>query len=270
MKKWIAAILMIGMIATTTVTSYASYNVPEAYMGFSVTEDWHVFSKNMEDSELLDAVGLTAEEINKSLLKSDCEYFITNPKEKAEIYVKVKKNAVANEFYNILETEDEILRNELDRILHEGFSVDQFDYLPEEVVITPYSQMKFVTVPGAVRYDGKRCGMVYGFTFVNGNGIAFMMQGNSETPTEKDMATISEIAGSVSFTVIKEKGEDIATEEQAENTAPKQSKLQYIAGGFGAIALAVLCLYLIQHMRKNENKPETEKQEEYETHNNAD
>jgi len=255
MKRWIAAVLMVITALGGCFTASASYSVPEAYMGFSVTEDWYVLSKNMEDEEMLEAMGITAEEVNETLVKSDCEYFIINPKEKSEIYVKVKKNAVSEEFYNIFETEDEILKAELDRILQDGFSVDQFHYLADDVIITPYAQMKFVTVPGTAQYDGKRSGMVLGFTFVNGSGIAFLMHTDTETPVESDIATVQSIADSVSFTVIKEKGEAQQTEEaKEEEKAP--NPFGYIVGGLGAIALAALCLYLIKRIQKPDTNSE--------------
>lgn len=251
MKRWIAAVLMTMMVVGGSVSASASYSVPEAYMGFSVTEDWYVLSKNMEDEALLEAMGVTAEEVNETLVKSDCEYFIINPEEKSEIYVKVKKNPVAEEFYNIFETEDEILMQELDRILQDGFSVDQFHYLADDVIITPYAQTKFVVVPGTAQYDGKRSGMVIGFTFMNGSGIAFLMHTDTETPVESDVQVVQEIADSVSFTVVKDKGESQQTEEEREEEKT-QNPFGYVVGGMGAIALAALCLYLIKRIQKSD------------------
>ena len=227
-------------------------------MGFSVTDDWYVLSKNMEDEQLLDAMGVTAKEVNETLVKSDCEYFILNPKEQAEIYVRVKKNQVSDAFFNISETEDEIIQAELDTILRDGFSVDRFEYAPEHVIISPYAQMKFVIVPGTTQIDGKQSGMVFGFTFMNGSGIAFMMQTNTEMVTEAHIQTVQDIAASVSFTVVKEKGQP----QEAEQTAEENSVLNpvgYITGGLSALALAALCIYLIKRIRKSGGDLETEK-----------
>ena len=265
MKKWIAALLIAITLIPGTVS--ASYQVPEAYMGFSVPDGWFIFSKNMEDQTLLDAVDLTVDEVNESLVKSDCEYFITNPEKRSEIYVKVRNNALSDEFYNILETEDNILLEEMDRILADGFSVDQFDYLSGDVVITPYSQMKFVTIPGTAQIDGKRYGMIFGFTFVNGKGIAFMMQVDTDTPVESDIATMQDIASSVSFTVINEKGE---TSEPAQEEAPEEeaapNSFQYIIGGFAALAFAALLLYLYHCLKHPQSKPKAVKKEDHENH----
>ncbi len=265
MKKWIAA-FMIAIILVPGMVS-ASYQVPEAFMGFSVPDGWFIFSKNMEDQALLDAVDLTVDEVNESLVKSDCEYFITNPEKRSEIYVKVRSNALSDEFYNILETEDDILLDEMDRILADGFSVDQFDYLSGDVVITPYSQMKFVTIPGTAQIDGKRYGMIFGFTFVNGKGIAFMMQVDTDTPVESDIATMQDIANSVSFTVIKEKGE---ASEPAQEDLPEEdvepNSFQYIVGGLAALAFAALLLYLYHCLKKNKTKPKAVNKKDHENH----
>ena len=262
MKKWIAAILTAAALLSGSVS--ATYNVPEAYMGFSVADDWYIFSKNMENQELLDAVGLTADEVNESLVKSDCEYFITNPKAHSEIYVKVRDNEVTQEFYNILETEVDILLEEMERILRDAFSVDQFYYYPDEIVITPYSQMKFVTIPGTAQYDGKQFGMVYGFTFVNGKGVAFLMQVDTETPGESDVSMIQDIANSVSFTMINEKGETTAVHEDNKTVEEEksQSSMQYIIGGFAALAFAALCLYLYHCIKHPNTKPKAVRKED--------
>lgn len=267
MKKLIAAILAACCLTTSVLPALASYSVPEAYMGFSVSDDWFIFSKNMKNDTLLDAVDMTVGEVNEALVSSDCEYFITNPTKKAEIYVKVKKNPVADEFYNISGTEDAILQAELDRILKDGFSVDQFTYLPEAVRITSFVQMKFVTIPGTVTYDGNNVGMVFGFTFVNGNGIAFMMRVNSTAPTEEDIQTVLDIANTVSFTVVKDKGEETPAPENETETekADSPKPLPYIAGGFAALLLAAACLYLIPRIKRQSVDPEMENDEYDET-----
>lgn len=255
MKKLIAAVVLIMTVLTGTF-GVRAYDVPEAYMGFSVSEGWYAFSKNMTDTALLEAVDLTADEVNEALVNSDCEYFITNPEENAEIYVKVKKNELSQELYNIIEAEDQMIMDHLDRILKDGFSVDQFEYDPAGVTVTAYPQMKFITVPGTVLYDGAKHGMIFGATFVNGNGIAFMMYLDQETVGEQHLSAFSEIASSVSFTQIKEKGE--AQAEDSAQTEIGQSALQYIAGGFGGVALVALILYLIGRIKKSEKAGENE------------
>ena len=135
MKKLLTIFVLAAAMLCMGMNAVCSYEVPEAYMGFSVSDQWYVFSKNMTDETLLNTVGLTADEVNEALIKSDCEYFITNPTEDSEIYVKVKKNDLSYELYNILETDDQTIKNDLDRILKDGFSVDGFEYNPESVSI---------------------------------------------------------------------------------------------------------------------------------------
>lgn len=263
MKKFTAAIFLIAAFIFSVNTAF-SYEVPEAYMGFSVPEQWYVFSKNMTDDTFLNAVGLTADEVNQALVRSDCEYFITNPSEGREVYVKVKKNDLSYELYNILETDDQVIKDDLNRILKDGFSVDGFEYDPARVTVTPYPQMKFVTVPGTVQFDGKKHGMVFGATFVNGSGIAFMMYLDKETAEEEDLNTFSELAGSVSFTVIKEKGSDRIS--VPDSGGKPQSGLSYIAGGLGGLALVALCFYLIDRIKKSDCREENENGKDNQSH----
>lgn len=260
MKKLFTAFVLTAAMLCFALGTAFSYDVPEAYMGFSVSDQWYVFSKNMTDDALLNAVGLTADEVNEALIKSDCEYFITNPTEDSEIYVKVKKNDLSYEFYNILETDDQTIKNDLDRILKDGFSVDGFEYNPESVSIVPYSQMKFITVPGTVQFDGQKHGMVFGATFVNGNGISFLLYLNKEAAAEQDLKVMSDLAGSLSFTVIKEKGNDEMLNTDGEQETP-ESALSYIAGGLGGLALVALCLYFIDRIKKTERREDHENRE---------
>ena len=264
MKKLFTAFVLTAAMLCFAMGTAFSYDVPEAYMGFSVSDQWYVFSKNMTDDALLNAVGLTADEVNEALFKSDCEYFITNPTEDSEIYVKVKKNDLSYEFYNILETDDQTIKNDLDRILKDGFSVDGFEYNPESVSIVPYSQMKFITVPGTVQFDGKKHGMVFGATFVNGNGISFLLYLNKEAAGEADLKTMSDLAGALSFTVIKEKGESgeaFNTDSKNGEKEKPESALSYIAGGLGGLALVALCLYFIDRIKKSERREDHENRE---------
>ncbi len=256
MKKCIIAVLL-AVFAFGGVISAGASNLPESYMGFSVSKDWYTFSKNMTDTDLLESVDLSAEEVNKALTNSDCEYYIVNPEENAKIYVKVKKNDLSLELYNITEAEDEMILGNLDRILKDGFSMDGFWYDAANATVTEYPQMKFITIPGTVQYDGKTHGMIFGATFVNGNGIAFLMYLEEESVSEQNLSTFSELASSVSFTQIKEKSQ-VVLEEDAKKTEEKPGKLQYITGGFGALALVALILGLIARMRKPEKAGENE------------
>ena len=261
-KRIIAIILSLFCLCQTAVfAAEAPTNAgTDAYMGFSVSNGWYILSKNMTDTELLKALGLTAEEVNEALIKADCEYFITNPKEQAEIYVKTRKNAVSEEFYNISGADDAYLKGETGRILSECFSVDGFDYNAEEIVITAYPQMKFVTVPGTVQHSGGQHGMIFGYTFVNGIGIAFIMNLEAAFADEATMFTFADIAESVSFTQIKEKDENgsAANEGTGEN-AEGPKPLGYIVGGFAAIAMVILLLYIFSNMKQTKEAAEAKK-----------
>ena len=71
---------------------------------------------------------------------------------------------------------------------------------------------------------------------------------------------MTELANSVSFTVIKEKGS--AENKEAPPPTHTDSSLTYIAGGLGGVALVALCLYLIDRIKKSE---QTEQQKEDES-----
>jgi len=249
MKK-LLAIVMISIFLCGNMLFASAYEAPEAYMGFSVPEEWYVFSKNMTDNALLDAVGLNVDEVNRALVKSDCEYLILNPDNNSEIYVKIKKNQIANELYNLSNIDDETIQNNIDHILKNGFSVDGFFYETTDVRIHSYAQMKFVVVPGTVRYDGKSHGLVLGFTFINGRGIGFILYLDKEVAEEDDLQAITELANSLTFTVIRDKTTDVYLDEEEEKTG--DSALAYIAGGLGGIVLIALCLYFIHGIKKSE------------------
>lgn len=257
MKKNIAKILLLITMLFSMQSLVYSYDVPEAYMGFSVPQHWYVLSKNMTDDTLLKAAGLTVDEVNEALVKSDCEYYIAGPEIEGDIYVKVKDNDLSYEFYNIAETDDAFLVENIDRILKDGFSMEGFSYDIANVAITPYEQMKFITVPGAIYFDGANHGLVFGATFVNGKGIGFLLHLDREAITPEDMTIMSELAQSVSFTVIKEKGS--AKSKETPLPTHTDSSLAYIAGGLGGVALVALCLYFIDRIKKSE---QTEQQRE--------
>lgn len=263
MNKRLLLIAMI-LISLCINTFFVSANeVPEAYMGFSVPDEWYIFSKNMTDRALLDAVGLDTDEVNRSLVKSDCEYLILNPENNSEIYVKIKKNQIAQELYNLSDIDDEIIQTNLENILKNGFSVDGFTYEFAAVRITSYAQMKFVIVPGSVMYDGKSHGLVLGFTFINGKGIGFILYLDKDVAEEEDMQAITELANSLTFTVIRDKTTDVYLDEEEENTS--DSALAYIAGGLGGIALIAFCLYFICGIRKSESVEKSNENTENET-----
>ena len=59
MKKLFTAFVLTAAMLCFAMDTAFSYDVPEAYMGFSVSDQWYVFSKNMTDDALLNAVSLT-------------------------------------------------------------------------------------------------------------------------------------------------------------------------------------------------------------------
>lgn len=265
MKKIISTILMTLITLSLLISPASSFDVPEAYMGFSVPENFYVFSKNMTDKALLDAVDMTVKEINEALDKSDCEYMIISPEVSGSIYVKVNKNELSYELYNISETEDHIITESVERILEDGFSVDKFQYNPEDITIKTYTQMKFLIVPGTVLFDGKQHGMVFGATFVNGNGIGFIMYLEEDTFHPEDIKFMEEIASTLSFTVIKEKGSQEILAVQ--NEEKQLDAISYIAGGLGGVAMIALCFLLISKTRKTDRLEEEEDENREDTEN---
>ncbi len=240
MKKIISLLVLITTIFSLSITAYAEKK-PEAFMGFSVTEDWLVFSKDMTDESLLDSLYITQKEVNKILDDADCEYFLSNTKKNQRVYLKIENNELSNELYNISETEDGFLKDNTGRILSDGFSVDGFEYSKDDITFSQNSQMKLMTIKGKMS-SGEQ--MLIGVTFVNGSGIAFMM--HTDTITEETLEDFNEIASSVSFTVIREKG------GEDEGTGTTQTALKYIAGGLGALVIAAVLIYLADRKKKTE------------------
>ena len=257
MNKWIAAILLtVTLFVQMPFVSAEEAPVqgaPDAYVGFSVSEDWLILSKNMTEDALLEAADLTSKEVTETLVASDCEYLLLHPELNAEVYVKVKETPVSEELFSITEAEDEWILENLDRMIKEGFLVDQFQYDIKEVTVAEYPQMKYVTVPGSVIFDGKRQGMLLGFTFVNGNGVCFMMHLDTNAISDTHLTAFEELAKSVHFTVIREKGEK--TEKEQAVAEEQQSGLQYILGGLAGVILMALLLILFGKM-KNEKTAE--------------
>lgn len=240
MKKILALLILTVTFFTFSATAF-SEKAPEAFMGFSVTEDWLVFSKDMTDESLLDSLDLTQKEVNEILDDADCEYFLSNTKKNQRVYLKIENNDLSKELYNISETSDAYLNENADRILKDGFSVDGFEYNTEDISYTSNSQMKLMTIKGKMSAGEQ---MLIGVTFVNGSGIAFMM--HTDTINEETLKDFNEIASSVSFTVIREKG------GADEGTGTTQTALKYIAGGLGALVIAAILIYLADRKKKTE------------------
>ena len=250
MKK----ILSVFLTILITISCYACVFATDTFMEFSVSDDWFVFSKNMEDTEFLDKVVMTKEEVNETLENSDCEYFLTNPQKKQQVYVKVCKTEYTYELYNISEFDDKYLCDNLDKILKEVFSVNNFTY--DEALFNHGDQMKMITVPGTVVTNGEEKGLVLGVTFINGSGIGFIMKTDGTVPTDDDRKAFEELVSSVSFTSIKEKDDTVQFNDIREEKS--QDALSYITGGLGAILLVGLCYYLIERMRKTEKSDDDE------------
>lgn len=250
MKKFFTILLALCLILSMPLVSSAQ-SVPETYMELSATGDFSIFTKNMENEELLASVGKTAEEINKILENTGSESIIINRKTGAQIYFKVLKNELSYEFWNIADKEnDEIIKN-IKSILYDGFSMEGFNYQDENIEIYDYAYMKFITVWGSTYHDGGVKGVVCGGSFVNGNALVFTMLTENAEPTEEEMQGLKDLASNVSFTVIKDK-------DGSQSMAVKSGEediFNYFLGGFGALVLIIFCGYMIAKMKiKDENK----------------
>ena len=103
MKRIFAVLLALVVLISTYCVSAAT---DEAFMGLSATGDWYIFSKNMENKELLNAVDMSAREINQILENTRSESMFVNAKTKAVIYVKVDDNNKSRELWNISKTDN--------------------------------------------------------------------------------------------------------------------------------------------------------------------
>jgi len=261
-SKTLTIILLIIMIFSG-VSAYAQ-NAPEAYMEISVTDEWGIFTKNMQDEKLLLSADKSADEINELLESTGSESVIINKNTGAQIYVKVEKNDLSYELWNISEKDNEYIKENLKRIVYDGFLMSSFNYQDEDVKIDDYAYMKFITIPGSAYVDTDAHGLLAGGTIVNGNSIVFTMVTNGIKPTEEEINAVCDIAKGVSFTVIKEKTDEApVNEEQTEKDA-----FNYILGGFGALVLIIFCVYMIIRMKSREEdeteeiKKEQEEKEE--------
>ena len=259
MKRLAGVILAVMMMLGVGCTTYAQ----DAYMGFSVSEEWYVFSRDMNDTELLKSLDLTPTQVNEALDNSGCSYLLSNPAKDCEIYVKVNENDLSYELYNLAEQTNEYLIDNLRNILYDGFSMKGLNYNEAGVIISDYPQMKFVTVPGSTFYDDRKHGIVFGGTVVNGSAIGFTMYLENEDVRDEDIATMQEVASTVTFTVIKDKSED---SPQASVEEESQNALEFMVGGFGAIVVIVFCVYMIERLRHKdkEEEPTEEKGEKVE------
>ena len=254
MKKLTALMISLILIVSASLVCTAQ-NSPKSYMEISVTEPWCILSKDMKDTEILNSVSKSAEEINEILENTNSESVIINRKTMTQIYLKVRKNDVSYDLWNISDVDDVYLMENLDMIFSDGFSVADFNYKPEDVKIDNYPYMKFIMASGSTyqKNVGAR-GIVCGGTFVNGNAIVFTMVTDELTPTEYEIKAVEDVASGVSFTVIKDKT-DIKTQEENEKTT---DVFNYILGGFLAIVVIIFCVYMIIRMKNNEQNEETE------------
>ena len=249
-----AAILIVLIIMILASTSALAQNEPEAYMEISATDEWGIFTKNMQDAELLSSVGKSTQEINEILSSTGSESVIINKQTGAQIYLKVEKNDLSYELWNISDCENVYITENLKRIVYDAFLMDSFNYQDEDVKIDDYAYMKFITIPGSAYLNEDAHGLVCGGTIVNGNAIVFTMVTNDIKPTEEEINAIGDIAKSVSCTVIKEK-----TEELIKDKNPGEKDVfNYILGGFGALVLIIFCVYMIMRMKGKEKEDEAE------------
>ncbi len=252
MKRLLGVILAVIMALSTGIEIFAE----DAYMGFSVSQGWYVFSRDMNDADLLKSLDLSVSQVNEILDNSGCEYLLSNPEKDCEIYVKVDKTELAYELYNLAEHQNEYLMDNLRNILYDGFSVKGLNYNDAGVTISDYPQMKFVTIPGSTFYDDRKHGIVFGGTVVNGSAVGFTMYLENEEARDEDIAVMQEVANTVTFTVIKDKKDDSPQEIVEEES---QNALEFMVGGFGAIIIIVFCVLMIEKIRhKDKEDEETE------------
>ncbi len=254
MKKTITLIFAMLIL----VMSSLGVSAQDSYMGFSVSGDWIVFSRDMKDTELLKSIDMSVSEVNEILENSGSEYLLINSKKECDIYVKIINNDLSYEYFNMAgHTNDHLMEN-LRNLLYDGFYLKGFNYNEAGVVITDYPQMKFITVPGNTFYDDGKKGILFGGTMVNGSAIGFTMYLDSDEVTDEDVALMQEVASTVNFTVIKDKSEvspEKATEEKS------QTALEYMVGGFGAIIVIAVCVYVIDRIRHKDDDEAEEVQE---------
>ncbi len=257
MKKIISAIMAFAMMISLTSMTYAQ-NMPDSYMELSVTGDWHIFSKDMDNPELLEAVGMSSGQINEILSDSGSESVIINSKTGEQVFVRVLKNDLSYGLWNIQDTDNGYLLENSGTIISEGFGVSELDYAQENVSIDDCAYMKQMTVFGSTFYNGKGHGIVVSGTFVNGYAIVFTAKTAEMAPTEEEVVKVKELLSCVSFTVIKDK-----TGEKNDSTEKTTDVFNYILGGFGALVVIIFCAYMIERLRhKDETESDIEESKE--------
>lgn len=259
MKTKVVVLTILIMMFLSNISCFAK-ELPESYMEISASNEWAIFTKDMDDKDLLLSAGKNKEEINEILASTGSESLITNKKTGAQIYLKIEKNELSNELWNICDAEDDGIKSNLKQIVYDAFKMENFDYQDEDITINDYQYTKFITIPGTAYVDEKAHGVIVSGTVVNGNSIVFTMVTKDIKATDEEIRAVSEIAQSVSFTVIKEKKDFIKADEIKE----EKDVFHYILGGFGALVLIIFCVYVIMRMKTTDKEDEqiTEEKEE--------
>lgn len=253
MKTKVVVLTILIMVLLSNAVCFAQ-NVPESYMEISASSEWGIFTKNMDDKELLSSVGKTKEEVNELLTSTGSESLIINKKTGAQIYLKIEKNDSSYDLWNIFDSKNDVIMSNLKQIVYDAFAMKDFDYQDEDVLINDYAYAKFIMIPGTAYVSEKAHGVIAGGTVVNGNSIVFTMVTKDTNPTDEEISALSEIAQSVSFTVIKEK-KDIKNHDEIKG---ENDVFHYILGGFGALVLIIFCVYIITRMKTTDKEDEKE------------
>ena len=251
MKRLFAVLLtLFMMIGLCTVCTAAD----DENIGIVATGNWHIFSKNMDSKELLDAVGMSAREINKILENTSSESIIVNSETNACIYVKIYENDKSRELWNISESDDSYLVTNLDDILHKAFLIHELDYNAQNVkVSTENPYVKQVIIPGSTHYENATHGMIVSATVVNGKAVAFVMETEGEAPTQEEITALEEVTRGIEITKIRAKDE-AKTEEPQSNT----NIWRYVTGGGTALAVVALGLLAMRKMKTDDEEENEE------------
>ena len=249
MKRLFAALLAIVMIIGSSCMCLAA---DEAFMGLSATGDWYIFSKNMENKELLDAVDKSAREINEMLENTRSESMFVNAKTNAVIYVKVDENDKSRELWNISKTDDSYLFQNLNSIMHNGFLMHDLDYKTEDVRISTVNpDFKQIIIPGSAGYEDSAHGMIVSGTFVNGKAISFVMETAGNMPTEEEIEALEEVTKGVEITKFRDKGV-----EKSEEVKGGKNSSRLLIGGIIALVVVALGLLAMRKMRTGDEQDE--------------
>ncbi len=253
MKKKVLAIVLLIFILSVNSLCYAQEEI-QSYMELSTVGAWNIFTKDMDNQELLSAVGKSAEEINEILKSTGSESVIINKDSGTHVFLKVKKNDASYDLWNISDFDEVYIMENLKTIIYDAFLMESFNYQDENVKIKDYAYMKFITVPGNAYINGTVHGVICGGTIVNGSAIVFTMITEEYIPTQEDIDALDDIAKGVSFTVIKDKTEKAQTGDvQNENEV-----FHYILGGFAALVVMIFCVYMIARIKNNDSSQNKE------------